>query len=39
MRLDSGMKFEYFVREEIGKHVRERFGVDAGWKLRNRLAM
>ena len=33
------MKFEYFVRKEIGKHVGERFRVDAGRKLRNRFAM
>jgi len=30
MRLDSGMKFEYFVGKEIGKHGGERFEVDAG---------
>jgi len=31
MRLDRGMKFEYFVAKEIGKHGGERFEVNAGW--------
>jgi hypothetical protein len=33
------MKCEYFVGKEIGKHLGERFGIDAGWKLRSRFAM
>jgi len=39
IRLDSRMKFEYFVGKEIGKHGGERFEVNAGWWLRNRLTM
>jgi len=39
MQLDSGMKFEYFVGKEIGKHEGERFEVNARWQLRNRFTM
>jgi len=34
MRLDSRVKFEYFVGKQIGKHGGKRFEVIAGWQLR-----
>jgi len=35
MRLDSGKKFEYFVRKEIGKHVARDLEsmLDGSWEI------